>query len=87
MMMMMMTIWVKMCTTKQKKTTTSTTEMKTSFSPSFKNTQSSSLMSVVRRTRQTSMFFRYVTDTNQSESHSGLKQIHFTRNYMGAWRT
>ena len=34
-----------------------------------------------------SMFFRDVTDTNQSESHSGLQQPRFTRNYMGAWRT
>ena len=24
---------------------------------------------------------------NQSESHSGLQQLRFTRNYMGAWRT
>ena len=37
--------------------------------------------------RQPSMFFRYVTDTNQSESHSGHQQLRFTRNYMGAWRT
>ena len=42
---------------------------------------------VVRRTRQPSMFFRDVTDTNQSESHSGHQQLRFTRNYMGAWRT
>ena len=42
---------------------------------------------VVRRTRQPSMFFRYVTDTNQSESHSGHQQLRFTRKYMGAWRT
>ena len=42
---------------------------------------------VVRRTRQPSMFFRYVTDTNQSESHSGHQQLRFTRNHMGAWRT
>ena len=28
-----------------------------------------------------------VTDTNQSESHSGLQQLRFSRNYMGAWRT
>ena len=42
---------------------------------------------VVRRTRQPSMFFRYVTDTNQSESHSGHQQLRFTRNYIGAWRT
>ena len=41
----------------------------------------------VRRTRQPSMFFRYVTDTNQRESHSGHQQLRFTRNYMGAWRT
>jgi len=33
------------------------------------------------------MFFRYVTDTNQSESHSGHQQLRFTRNYMGACRT
>jgi len=33
------------------------------------------------------MFFRYVTDTNQSESHSGHQQLRFTRNYMAAWRT
>jgi len=33
------------------------------------------------------MFFRDVTDTNQSESHRGLQQLRFTRNYMGAWRT
>jgi len=31
-----------------------------------------------------SMFFRDVTDTNQSESHSGFQQLHFNRNYMGA---
>jgi len=42
---------------------------------------------IVRRTRQPSMFFRDVIDTNQSESHSGLQQLHFTRNYMGALRT
>ena len=42
---------------------------------------------VVRRTRQPSMFFRYVTDTNQSESHSGHQQLRFTRNYMWALRT
>ena len=42
---------------------------------------------VVRRTRQPSMFFRDVTDTNQSEPHSGHQQLRFTRNYMGAWRT
>jgi len=42
---------------------------------------------VVRRTRQPSMFFRDVTDTNQSESYSGHQQLRFTRNYMGAWRT
>ena len=42
---------------------------------------------VVRRTRQPSMFFRDVTDTNQSELHSGHQQLRFTRNYMGAWRT
>ena len=30
-----------------------------------------------------SMFFRYVTDTNQSESHRGLQQLRFTRNDMG----
>jgi len=29
------------------------------------------------------MFFRDVTDTNQSESHSGYQQLRFTRNYMG----
>ena len=34
---------------------------------------------VARRTRQLSMFFRDVTDTNQSESHSGLQQLRFTR--------
>ena len=39
---------------------------------------------VVRRTRQPSMFFRDVTDTNQRESHSGHQQLRFTRNYMGA---
>ena len=33
------------------------------------------------------MFFRYVTDTNQSLSHSGHQHLRFTRNYMGAWRT
>ena len=27
-----------------------------------------------------------VTNTNQSESHSGHQQLRFTRNYMGAWR-
>jgi len=42
---------------------------------------------VVRRTRQPSMFFRDVTDTNQSGWHSGHQQLCFTRNYMGAWRT
>jgi len=42
---------------------------------------------VVRRTRQPSMFFRDVTYTNQSESHSGHQQLRFTRNYMGTWRT
>ena len=42
---------------------------------------------VVKRTRQPSMFFRDVTDTNQSESHSGHQQLRFTRNDMGAWRT
>ena len=42
---------------------------------------------VVRRTIQPSMVFRDVTDTNQSESHSGHQQLRFTRNYMGAWRT
>ena len=42
---------------------------------------------VVRSTRQLSMLFRDVTDTNQSESHSRLQQLRFTRNYMGAWRT
>ena len=42
---------------------------------------------VVRRTKQPNMFFRDVTDTNQSESHSGHQQLRFTRNYMGAWRT
>ena len=36
---------------------------------------------------QPSMFFRYVTDTNQSESHSGHQQLRFTRNYMWDWRT
>ena len=36
---------------------------------------------------QTTMFFREVTDTNQSESHSGHQQLRFTRNCMGAWRT
>ena len=41
----------------------------------------------MRRTRQPSMFFRDVTDTNQSESHSGHQQLRFTSNYMGAWRT
>ena len=41
----------------------------------------------MRRTRQPSMFLRYVTDTNQSESHSGQQQLRFTRNYMEAWRT
>ena len=41
---------------------------------------------VVRRTRQPSMFFRDVTDTNQSDLHSGHQQLCFTRNYMGAWR-
>ena len=40
-----------------------------------------------RRTRQPSMFFRDVTDTNQSELHSGHQQLRFTRNYMGTWRT
>ena len=30
---------------------------------------------------------KHVTDTNQSESHSGHQQLRFTRNYMGAWRT
>ena len=44
-------------------------------------------VTVVRRTRKPSMFFRDVTDTNQSESHSGHQQVRFTRNYMGAWRT
>jgi len=29
------------------------------------------------------MFFRDITDTNQSESHSGHQQLRFTRNYMG----
>ena len=42
---------------------------------------------VVRRTRQPNMFFRDVTDTNNSESHSGHQQLRFTRNYMGAWMT
>ena len=42
---------------------------------------------VVRRTRQPSMIFRDVTDTNQIESHSGHQQFRFTINYMGAWRT
>ena len=42
---------------------------------------------VVRRTTQQSMFFRDVTDTNQSESHSGHQQLRFTRNYMGHWMT
>ena len=42
---------------------------------------------VVRRTRQPIMFFRDVTDTNQSESQIGHQQLRFTRNYMGAWRT
>ena len=36
---------------------------------------------------QPSMFFRDVTDTNQSESPSGHQQLRFTRNYMGAWKT
>ena len=35
----------------------------------------------------TSIFFRDVTDTNQSESHRGHQQLPFTRNYMGAWRS
>ena len=34
-----------------------------------------------------SMFFRDVTDTNQSQSHSGHQQLRFTRKYMGDWRT
>ena len=33
---------------------------------------------VVKRTRQPSMFFRDVTDTNQTESHSGHQQLRFT---------
>ena len=37
----------------------------------FKNRSFPQRVPVVRRTRQPSMFFRYVTDTNQSESHSG----------------
>ena len=36
----------------------------------------------MRRTRQPSMFFRDVTDTNQNESHSGHQQLRFTRTYM-----
>ena len=52
-----------------------------------KNRSFPNVSPVVRRTRQPSMFFRYVTDTNQSESHSCHQQLRFTRNYMGAWRT
>jgi len=33
------------------------------------------------------MVERSVLETNQSESHSGLQQLRFTRNYMVAWRT